>query len=323
MHFLHNFIQERIDSDFQDGLQWERPWRRVGTGDRLQSIELQMRGIEYSLASSPSLSIQEIDQEQLSNVLQGVSIQLEEKIEQVRCFSPFYSMIESETRELKEKPSLPLESMFPILKHGWVFFYFSCIDMLLNDTVCNFVAPRELQTHRARTKFSIIRTFKTWIQKLTSNERLEFAFKCSLSLSLAVLFGLIFNKENGCWAGLTIAISFVTGKQAIFRIANTRAQGTAIGSVDGVMCCFLFHNEEVRHSKMYGQTGGVSAAIGALLILGRKNYGVPNEFAIARLTGFHWLVGVHCCGAFPAANLSSHSSQESFASKHYAPSKIA
>lgn len=37
---------------------------------------------------------------------------------------------------------------------------------------------------------------------------------------------------------------------------------------------------------MYGQAGGVSAAIGALLILGRRNYnyGDPTEFAIARIT---------------------------------------
>lgn len=35
---------------------------------------------------------------------------------------------------------------------------------------------------------------------------------------------------------------------------------------------------------MYGQAGGISAAIGALLILGRENYGPPSEFAIARIT---------------------------------------
>ncbi|KAK6126091.1 hypothetical protein DH2020_040205 [Rehmannia glutinosa] len=284
--------------NLQEGMKWERPWRPylkpdlVGPGDRLQRMELQMRGMEYSLYSSLSFPIQEIiDQEQLSNVLKGVSIQLEQKIEQVRCFSPF-----SETKtDSKEKPSLLLQTMFPTLKQGWVLFYFSCIDMLLNDSTDSRVT---LKTERAKTEFNIFRTCKSWITKLTNKGRLEFAFKCSLSLSLAVLFGLIFDKENGCWAGLTIAISFVTGRQAVFTIANTRAQGTAIGSVYGVIISFLFHCEELkllallpwiiftsflRHSKMYGQTGGVSAAIGALLILGRKNYGAPNEFAIARL----------------------------------------
>ncbi|KAL0344549.1 UNVERIFIED_CONTAM: hypothetical protein Sradi_4286200 [Sesamum radiatum] len=290
----------------QEGMQWEKPWSRcskhssLSPGDRLESMELQMRGIEYSLVSSPAFPVQVVDQEQLSNVLKGVSVQLEQKMEQVTRFSPSHSMTEPETRgELMEKPSLPLEPMFPILKYGWVLFYFSCIDMLLNDAAETCFASRELQTRRAKTEFSIIRAVKTWILKLVSKERLRFALKCSLALGLAMLFGLIFDKENGCWAGLTLAISFVQGRQAVFTVANTRGQGTAIGSVYGVIWCFLFHHEELRllallpwiiftsflrYSKMYGQTGGVSAAIGALLILGRKNYGEPNEFAIARLT---------------------------------------
>ena len=37
------------------------------------------------------------------------------------------------------------------------------------------------------------------------------------------------------------------------------------------------------HSRMYGQAGGISAVIGALLILGRKHYGSPSEFATARI----------------------------------------
>ncbi|KAG8374318.1 hypothetical protein BUALT_Bualt11G0119200 [Buddleja alternifolia] len=281
---------------FQDGMKWERPWslylnpNLVGRGDRLQSMELPMRGIEYSLASSPAFPVQVDDKEHLSNVLQGVSNQLGQKIEQVKCFPPFYSMTEPETgQEFKEKPLLPLEPISRTHKSDSVHFFFSCIDMLLNDA--NFASEVRQNRHEKS-----IKTFRSWLLKLS--KRLEFAIKCSLSLGLAMLFGLIFDKENGCWAGLTIAISFVKGRQAIFTIANTRAQGTAIGSVYGVICCFIFHYEELRllallpwiiitsflrHSRMYSQTGGVSAAIGALLILGRKNYGSPNEFALARL----------------------------------------
>ncbi|KAJ1387236.1 hypothetical protein SESBI_40149 [Sesbania bispinosa] len=72
---------------------------------------------------------------------------------------------------------------------------------------------------------------------IPSNHNLAFAFKSSLSLGLAVLFGLIYDKENGYW-----------------------------------------------HSRMYGQAGGISAVIGALLILGRKHYGPPSHFAVARIT---------------------------------------
>ncbi|KAH6798439.1 hypothetical protein C2S51_034923 [Perilla frutescens var. frutescens] len=282
----------------EDGLRWEKPWSKVSPRERLESMEQQMRGIEYSLISSAAITIQAIDQEQLSDVLQAASTRIQAKIEQVRCYSPFHSKIESEAREFIEKPSSsPLESNPSKLKHGWLVLYFSCICMFLNDTVCSFAASRKLQTPAERP--SIRSRFKHWIQNLTSYERLEFASKCSISLSLAMLLGLTFDKENGCWAGLTLAISFVSGRQAIFTVANSRVQGTAIGSVYGVICCFIFHYEELRllallpwivctsflrYSKMYGQTGGVSAAIGALVILGRKNYGAPNEFAISRLT---------------------------------------
>ncbi|KAL6528708.1 hypothetical protein OROMI_029353 [Orobanche minor] len=278
----------------QEGMQWERPWIQylipnlACPEDIFQRMELQMRGMEYSLTYSHAFPSQGIDQEQLSNVLQCISTRLHQKIEQQlrSCYSPF-----DPTPEFTEMPSLlSLQTMFPTLDHDWLSFYFSCIeDMQLNNHVDD---KRKFQTHQANT-------LKTWFSKLTSKSRLEFAFKCSLSLSLAVLFGSVFDRENGCWAGLTIAVSSVTGRQAVFTIANSRAQGTAIGSVYGIICCFLFHYKELRllalipwiiftsflmHSKMYGQTGGVSAAIGALLILGRKHYGPPNEFAIARLS---------------------------------------
>ncbi|KAL8504662.1 hypothetical protein ACS0TY_016009 [Phlomoides rotata] len=279
----------------QGGIRWETPWRRVSPRRRLERMELQMRGMEYSLLAS-AFPIQKNHEEQLSNLFESLSARLTEKIQQVSCFSPSNSMIESETREFIDKPSLPLDSTFPINKQRWVFFYFSCIDMVMSDT---FTSPNEFKTHCLKTEFSITRMFKSWIQTHTSHERLKFSLKCSLSLSLAVLCGLLFDKDNGCWAGLTIAISFVTGRQAIFTMANARAQGTAIGSVYGVICCFLFNSEAVRlvailpwiiitsflrYSKMYGQTMGTAAATGALLILGRKNFGAPDEFAMARLT---------------------------------------
>ncbi|XP_057769043.1 uncharacterized protein LOC130989098 [Salvia miltiorrhiza] len=257
-------------------------------------MELEMRGIEYSVISSATIiPFQAAEQHQLSQISQAISTRIEERIKQLRCYSPFNSKVESETRQLMANSSSLLELKLPNPKQGWLYFYFSCIHMFLNDTVCcNSAASRKPETKAQ----GIATRFKHWIHKLTSHDRLLFATKCSLCLSLAVLLGLTFDKENGCWAGLTIAISFVTGRQAIFTVANSRVQGTALGSVYGVICCFLFHYEELRllallpwiiftsflrHSKMYGQTGGVSAAIGALVILGRKNYGAPNEFAIS------------------------------------------
>ncbi|KAM1748762.1 hypothetical protein ACFX1T_009577 [Malus domestica] len=112
-----------------------------------------------------------------------------------------------------------------------------------------------------------------WRNIIPSTRSIIFALKCSLALGLVVLFGLLYNKENGYWSGLTIAISFVTGRQATFTVTNARVQGTALGSIYGI----------IWHSKMYGQAGGISAAIATLLILGRENYGPPSEFAFARM----------------------------------------
>ncbi|XP_022869519.1 uncharacterized protein LOC111388922 [Olea europaea var. sylvestris] len=305
----------------QPAMQWERPCSRhwkpdFNPGVRLQSVEMPMRGIENALISSAAFPVGGVHQEELSKVIQGVSMQLGLKTEQARCFSPFNSMTAPEAAGVvMEKILLPLESMSIMNKS--VLFFFSCIEMFLDDSTVRRkqesslgtrISPVEVQTQQDPAVFAIRNAFRSWIKKLMDKERLVFAFKCSLSLGLAVLFGLMFNKENGCWSGLTIAISFVTGRHAVFTIANTRAQGTAIGSVYGVLCCFLFQNYAelrflalvpwiiftgfLRHSRMYGQTGGTSSAIGALLILGRKNYGTPSEFAIIRLTEV--LIGLSC-----------------------------
>ncbi|TQE11844.1 hypothetical protein C1H46_002478 [Malus baccata] len=84
------------------------------------------------------------------------------------------------------------------------------------------------------------------------------------------------NKENGNWAGLSVATSLASAREATFNAANAKAQGTVLGT----------------HSRMYGQAGGISAVIGAVLNLGRTNFGTPSEFAIARIT--ETFIGLSC-----------------------------
>ncbi|KAI3738523.1 hypothetical protein L2E82_28557 [Cichorium intybus] len=50
----------------------------------------------------------------------------------------------------------------------------------------------------------------------------------------------------------------------------------------------------LQHSRMLGESGGISTVIGALLIIGRKNYSPVKEFAIARITEV-W-IGLFCMG---------------------------
>ncbi|RVW33788.1 hypothetical protein CK203_074810 [Vitis vinifera] len=116
----------------------------------------------------------------------------------------------------------------------------------------------ESRNSKKPVTYSFKMMWSSWNMSLASG-RLVFAFKCSLSLGLAVLFGLMYNKENAYWSGLTIAISFATGRQAMFTVANARAQGTAMGSVFGIL-------------------GRTMAA--------------PSEFAIARIT--EAFIGLSC-----------------------------
>lgn len=248
--------------------------------------------------------------ELISRILQSsTSLMLGLKQEQTGCCSSpldFNSMEVSELlkTEFVEKLIFPNENEDN--DQSAASFFMSCAQKFINNFVTaennNNIAVGETNVEET-VQFRIRENCGKWmLKKLNNNnkERLLFASKCSLSLGLAVLIGLIFKRENGYWSGLTIAISFVQGRQAIFTAANARAQGTAIGSVYGVLGCFVFQNlvkirflallpwiiftSFLRHSQMYGQPGGISAVIGALLILGRKNYGPPEEFAIARLT---------------------------------------
>ncbi|KAL8039405.1 hypothetical protein ABFS82_10G033500 [Erythranthe guttata] len=290
----------------QEVVWWERPWSHyvihdlISIEDRLRSTELTMRGIEYSLVYSQTCTPD--NQEQLSSVLDSISCQLHHEIE--------HAILQTEAAaHEKRRGSTFIEKnlssqLAPIQnKHEWLCFFFSCKDILLNDTNEN----RKPQTQPQKTEFTITEKIKNWIFKLTRSDRLESALKCSISLGLAVVTGLMLERENGCWASLTLATGFSIGKQPFFTTANSRAQGTAVGSVYGVICCFIFRYLElrlvsllpwivfsvfIRHSRMYGQTGGISAAIGASLILGRKKYGAPTEFAIARITAV--FVGLLC-----------------------------
>lgn len=300
----------------QNGILWERPWILLSKpeyqspGDTLLGMETPVRGMEIAL-SFCNLPVGLANKE-LHQILYSASLILGLKLEQTKCFSPlnFNSMTVPELKgECVEKLMLAHETILSVDKDPSACFFLSCAQQFVN----NLTSKEKTENHQGRyihrrdklkdtqgtALISTKETYGNCIMK-PNKERLLFAAKCSLSLGLAVLIGLLFDRENGYWSGLTIAISFVEGRQAIFTAANARAQGTAIGSVYGVLGCAIFgklvklrflallpwivFTNFLRHSQMYGQAGGISAVIGALLILGRKNYGPPKEFAIARLT---------------------------------------
>ncbi|KAG4916250.1 hypothetical protein JHK84_053768 [Glycine max] len=121
-----------------------------------------------------------------------------------------------------------------------------------------------------------------------------------LGLFIQVLtFIRTYNKVNGYWAGLLIALCFVTGRHPTFSLANARGQGAAMGSIYGILCCFIFKkivdfsflpllpwiffSSFLKYSRIYGQAGGIAAVTGALLVVGKKQNDHPSQFALARM----------------------------------------
>ena len=300
-------------------MQWERPQtkflktRYINPGEKLQHMELPIRGMEMALnCSTASSCIGSMMDEELREVLRSLKVQIGQKFERAKCSMPFDATITLlETKEQFLDVYLWKFRNISITQENLsAYFFLYSLELLLDDLpiaqVPEFaleytqnIDTEEYSDSQNQAMGSFNRTWST-LDIFPTSQSLVFAFKCSLSLGLAVLFGLMYNKENGYCSGLTIAISFVTGRQATFTVANARAQGTAMGSVYGILCCYIFQRfEDLRflamlpwiiftnflmHSRMYGQAGGISAVIGALSILGRTNYTSPSEFAIARIS---------------------------------------
>ncbi|PON44526.1 P-hydroxybenzoic acid efflux pump subunit [Parasponia andersonii] len=300
----------QIVRDNQGGMAWERPSIKLlksslkDLGEKLQEVEVPLRGMQIALLFSPELlHIGMIDKEWEQVLQMSKERIIGLKLKNIaKCIES--SEGESEISEKRPSPAKSTTTSFSIPKNPAALFILYCMEFLQGDppTIPNSDNTPKKTEESNGTSNSFQRPLNNLIIRppSSSRQKLVFAFKCSISLGFATLFGLMYDKTNGYWSGLMIAISFVTGRHAIFTLANDRAQGTAMGSIYGVLCSFLFPRFlELRfllllpwiiftsfliHSKTYGQAGAFSAAIGALLILGRRDYGSPTEFAIARIT---------------------------------------
>ncbi|KAK4755202.1 hypothetical protein SAY87_008959 [Trapa incisa] len=288
---------------YEEGMIWERPdiqllrqnYKRLA--ERFQEMELPIRGMELALNSCSSFPTPTVDEE-LRSMLTQQKLVMARILEQAKCLAPFDATTAPETVDDSNKKSLLAASRTVVLRSiedlSALFFLF-CILILQGDLPMMPIQTLSANNDK-KPKFSVKEAMKNL---KPSSKCLVFASKCSISLGLALLLGLMYNRENGHWSGLTIAISFVMERQPAFTFANARAQGTAMGSVYGILCLFIFERfmdlrllallpwivfaSFLRRSRMYGEAGGMSAIIGALLILGRKNYGVPTVFAVARI----------------------------------------
>ncbi|CAH2054374.1 unnamed protein product, partial [Thlaspi arvense] len=278
----------------QERMVWERPDTKFLTRkqkhpeEKLQATEFLMRGMEMALGSCSSFPLG-MSRDELTRLLEAPRSQI----------APESAPTLDGLRWHPEAASLSTAAL-PVC------FFRYCVELfrgdflsLRQDSKCVDKSNTEEETHQENEELSTSKRVLDILCVWMARERFVFAIKCSISLGLAVLFGIMYNKKNGYWSGLTVAISLVSGRQATLTVANSRLQGTAMGSVYGLLCCSVFQRLQefrflpllpwiavtvfMRHSRVYGQPGGVTAAIAALLILGRRNYGAPTDFAITRI----------------------------------------
>ncbi|KAJ6424969.1 hypothetical protein OIU84_025692 [Salix udensis] len=294
---------------YQESVKWERlPLKflrnsNLNLGERLQELEIPLRGMEMALSTTSSFPIRMLEAE-TKQVLAQQEEHVSLTLKQIKNCLPRDSSTVSESNADKIIESLQTLHATTPTNHEDLptFFFLFCMKLLH----CRSLAKPITSIHQKDSSTPCEKNgfFKsTWMSNWSTSvnrKRLKPAFKCSLSLGLAVLFGLIYNKNYSCWSGLLVAISIAAAREATsFKAANVRAQGTVLGTVYGVFGCFVFERylplrfisllpwfvvtSFLRRSQMYGQAGGISAVIGALLLLGRKDFGLPSEFAIARI----------------------------------------
>ncbi|OVA18323.1 Para-hydroxybenzoic acid efflux pump subunit AaeB/fusaric acid resistance protein [Macleaya cordata] len=312
----------------QESMQWERPLNRLAKQydmnptDRLQALEIPLKGIEIALTSCSSFPVRVADQE-LKNLLLSLKEQINITLKQTKSSPPSDSSTVPETAKEEEEEVLhelflqTLQTNFPTQSDLPSFFFLFCMKLLHDESIAtrsdrtaskNNPTPKIEESVQKQDQYIKKSVLSSWILTRIITTRLMYAAKCSLSLGLAVLFGMMFSKENGFWAGLTVGVGMAGGREATFKIANIKAQGTVLGTIYGVLACFLFprfveirflsllpwiiFTSFLRRSRMYDQAGAISAIIAALIILGRKDYGPPSEFAIVRIT--EAFIGLTC-----------------------------
>ncbi|KAM6577947.1 hypothetical protein CsatB_029784 [Cannabis sativa] len=299
---------------FQESMRWERPPLRclkpssilMNPGDKMQDLEVPLRGLEMALKTTTSFPVKNLTGElrdglvvMENNMNLGTvgSLHLNES----------FTVPESVEEDKNFLQTLP-KDLPPTHQELPSFFFLFCMKLLHIKKLATKTIKPSTPGQKASTDRDDDSIWAYIFPKLSSNQRLMYAFKCSFSLGLAVFFGLFYSRANGFWAGLPVAISLSAGREPTFRVANLKAQGTVLGTIYGVLVWFLFSNilplrlfsllpwfiftGFLQRSRMYGQAGGISAIIGAILVLGREGFGPPSQFAIARIV--ETFIGLSC-----------------------------
>ncbi|KAE8732998.1 UDP-XYL synthase 6 isoform 1 [Hibiscus syriacus] len=308
---LHQSIKR-----FHRSMKWEklpfkilRPYY-LNSEEKLQEIEMVLRGMEIALDGIPSFPVGlMVDGGELKDGLFRLEDHISLTLKQAKNFihADSVTVPESNTEDVM-KFLQTLRSVPRTHQDLPTFFFLFCMKLLHRKSLPKPMTKTPAKSEQILPETDRFSFKEVWSSCGLKSDRIKPAVKFSLSLGFAVLFGLMYSKPNGFWSGLPVAISFAATREATFKVANLKAQGTTLGMVYGVIGCFLFERflpirflsilpwfiftTFLRQSKMYSQAGGISAVIGAVVILGRKNFGPPSDFAIARI--IETFIGLSC-----------------------------
>ncbi|KAG9444960.1 hypothetical protein H6P81_016300 [Aristolochia fimbriata] len=323
----------------QGSLQWESVVVFIGGGtssshgsrsppsERLQALATPMKGMEMALTtSSPSFPLLQliadddsagIFENNLQNFTNRISLRLMQlKHTYPHCRDSSTVVHESPDKSLQQYYS-SFRDIIPNTEYLPSFFFLFCMNLLHDELFSSPTAKTNAVTspvvdsdHHSGNKEDDQYYYSKYdssiitqsVKKMISfnKRRIVIALRCSLTLGLSVLFGMLFSRGNGYWGGLVIASSMTPLREPTYRAANTRLQGTVLGTIYGLLGCYIsqrlmevrfivllpwfIFSGFLRRSRMYGPAGGVSAAVAAILIMGRKDYGSPADFASMRIT---------------------------------------
>ncbi|KZV31749.1 hypothetical protein F511_00553 [Dorcoceras hygrometricum] len=295
----------------QDSMKWEptmlfKPFPKKA-GEKMRNLETALKGMEISLTNCTEFPVKILGSE-LKN---DVNLMEEVFLNQVKNMG-----VENATLPQPDMDSNFLQALKisapPFTSRDLPALFFIFCSKLIHFKPAQPLSPdvsskQGSLTESEKKKGSFFTKVKGKNLIVVRKRRLMQALRCSFSLGFAVLFGLLYSRENGYWAGLPVAISYTAAREPTFRVSNVKYQGTTLGTVFGLMGCFLFNNVKIRFvslipwflfcsflrtSKMYGHAGAISAVIGAVLILGRDDFGSPGEFAVARIV--ETFIGLSC-----------------------------
>ncbi|CAN6472297.1 unnamed protein product [Victoria cruziana] len=277
--------------------------------EKFFSLERPLKGMEIALRSCLSFPMsKQMGDKGIKDLLSVMAQRISNSIETIVNIEPKDSrQVHIDVIQPPEICLDALEAVAPTSSSDLPpFFFIFCMQNLYEAVM--FSKKAEEKTKKMNENGEPIKGNGAWSLKIDA-ESLLMAVKYSISLGLSVLFGILFTKDNGYWGGLVVAVSIASQRETTFKMANMRAQGTVLGSVYGVVGCFLTQRFEflryialipwvifssfIRQSEMYGYAGGVTAFIGAVVILGRRNYGSPSQFAVERIT--ETFIGILCC----------------------------